>query len=54
MNGVSIFAMKQFGFWLSVLGQSSREKSVRTELGITQIGSGTWMMALPGRACLHA
>ena len=48
MNGVSIFAMKQFGFGLSDLGQSWREKSVRTgqgatQIGTTQIGSGTWM-----------
>jgi len=46
MNEVSIFAMKQFGIGLSVLGQSSREKSVRTGQGLTQVGSGIWMKFL--------
>ena len=46
MNVELIFAMKQFGFGLSVLDQSSRERSERTEQGITQIGSGTWMKSL--------
>ena len=40
MNGVSIFAMKQFGFGLGVLDQSSREKSVRSGQATTQIGNG--------------
>ena len=37
MNGVSIFAMKQFGIGLSVLGQSSRETSVRKGQGLIQL-----------------
>jgi len=46
MNGVSIFAMKQFGIGLSALGQSLREKSVRTGQDLIQIGSGIWMKFL--------
>ena len=40
MNEVLIFAVKRSGIGLSVLGQSSREKSVRAGQGLTQIGSG--------------
>jgi len=32
--------------WLNVLGQSSREKSVRIGQGTTQTGNGTWMTSL--------
>ena len=46
MNGVSIFAMKQFAIELNVLGQSSREKFARTGQGPVQIGSGIWMKFL--------
>jgi hypothetical protein len=46
MNGVSIFAMKQFGDWLSALDQSLREKPVTTGQGANQIGRGTWMKSL--------
>jgi hypothetical protein len=38
-----IFATKQFGFGLNVLGQSSREKSVRLGQGNIRTGNGTWM-----------
>ena len=38
-----ISVTKQFGFGLNVLGQNSRQKSVRRGQGTTQIGSGTWM-----------
>ena len=46
MNAASISVTKQFGFGLNVLGQSSREKSVRIGQGTTRTGNGTWMKSL--------
>ena len=40
MNAASISVTKQFGFGLNVLGQSSREKSLRIRQGTTRTGSG--------------
>ena len=43
MNVASISVTKQFGFGLNVLGQSSREKSVRIGQGNIRTGNSTWM-----------
>jgi hypothetical protein len=56
-NAGSMSVMKPYGFGGIGLARCSQLRSVVSELtGCVpfQIGSGTWMMALPGKVCLHA